>query len=82
MNTVLQVLLLIAGTLAGAAIGGVLAFYGTFYGCVFIDYLRGKSGGDGILTIGWLFLIVTVPTGAFLGGKAAFWMIGSYLIRE
>jgi hypothetical protein len=58
----------ILAAVAGALLGGILACFGTYYGCVLIDLLRGASGGDGIVTVGCLFLIVTVPLGAIVGG--------------
>ena len=51
----------------GAAVGVIVASYGTYYACVLVDKIRGASGGDGIVTIGWLFLILTAPIGGVVG---------------
>ncbi len=63
MNAAAQVL---AGIL-GAAAGMIAACFGTYYACVLIDTIRGATGGNGLLTIGWLFLVVTVPIGGLVG---------------
>ena len=39
----------------------------TYYGCVLIDYINGRSGGDGMVNVGWIFWIGTVPVGALTG---------------
>lgn len=56
--------LMVAGAVAGAA----AAFYATFYACVLIDSIRGAGGGNGIVTVGWLFCFLTVPAGLYCGG--------------
>ena len=57
--------------LAGAVTGAVAAFYGTGLFCVLVDRVRGAGPGDGLVTVGWLFCVVTVPYGFYLGGYAA-----------
>ena len=39
----------------------------TYYGCVLLDYINEKSGGDGMVNVGWIFWIGTVPVGALIG---------------
>lgn len=63
MFRMFQVLTCVVAMGIGAAIGAVAVFFGTFYACVFIDWLRGAGGGNGIVTVGWLFCFFTVPAG-------------------
>ena len=51
----------------GFIAGTVFSAYGTYYTCVLIDAARGTEGGDGLVTVGWLFLVVTVPVGGVIG---------------
>ena len=67
MLTLLSLMITVVVMLLGAALGAVVAIAGTYYGCVFYDWLRGESGGNGILTLAWVFLMVTVPVGFFYG---------------
>jgi hypothetical protein len=46
----------------------------TYYGCVLIDYINGRSGGDGLVNVGWIFWIGTVPVGALTGLAAALYL--------
>jgi hypothetical protein len=46
----------------------------TYYGCVLIDYINGRSGGDGMVNVGWIFWIGTVPVGALTGLAAALYL--------
>ena len=55
-------------------IGVVLAMLATYYGCVLLDYINGRSGGDGMVNVGWIFWIGTVPVGAFTGLTAALYL--------
>ncbi|NLX97926.1 MAG: hypothetical protein GXY83_17325 [Rhodopirellula sp.] len=57
---------ILAGIL-GAAAGMIAACFATYYTCVLIDRIRGATGGNGLLTIGWLFLVVTAPMGGLVG---------------
>jgi hypothetical protein len=46
----------------------------TYYGCVLIDYINGRSGGDGMVNVGWIFWIGTVPVGALTGLVVALYL--------
>lgn len=62
--------------LAGAILGAIVAFYVTLYSCVLIDSIQDNGGGDGFVTIGWLFCIITVPLGFVFGGFVFLWLTG------
>ena len=51
----------------GVAVGALVASYGTYYACVLVDAVRREGGGNGLVTIGWLFLVLTVPIGGVVG---------------
>ena len=55
-------------------VGIVLAMLATYYVCVLIDYINGRSGGDGLVNVGWIFWIGTVPVGALTGLAAALYL--------
>ncbi len=38
-------------------------------------YADNNSGGNGLVSVGWIFLLVTAPAGVVLGG-----IIGSFLL--
>ena len=62
--------------LTGAIIGAIAAFYVTFYLCVLVDWIQNNGGGDGFVTVGWLFCIFTVPCGFVVGGYIFLWLSG------
>lgn len=68
MRIVLTLLIRGGAIVAGGAIGAVAAFFATYYACVLIDLARGASGGNGVVTVGWLFCFITVPAGLICGG--------------
>ena len=51
----------------GMALGGAISLFGTYYACVAIDAVQKNPPGSGHSTIGWLFLLFTVPVGLVLG---------------
>lgn len=61
-----------AAIISGAMAGAVAAFFATGYSCVFVDWLRDARGGNGIVTVGWLFCFFTVPMGFYYGGCLGF----------
>ena len=66
--------------LAGAALGLLVGTVGVYYGCVLIDFVRypdGVPAGGGFVSIGWLFVLITAPAGAVMGGAAGLlaWII-------
>jgi hypothetical protein len=46
----------------------------TYYGSVLIDYINGKSGGYGMVNVGWIFWLATVPVGALTGLVTALYL--------
>jgi hypothetical protein len=70
----LRILACIVWSILLVPVGSVLAMLGTYYGCVLIDYINGRSGGDGMVNVGWIFWIGTVPVGAFTGLTAALYL--------
>lgn len=74
MADVLRTILVAAAMLLGMAAGIIGAFFATFYTCVLVDRVRGASGGNGVVTVGWLFCFVTIPIGACVG-IAIVWFI-------
>jgi len=68
----MKILLRILLTFVGAGVGLVLAGLATFYGCVLIDKVQGNGPGSGYGSVGWIFLFLTLPAGALVGGGAAF----------
>jgi len=69
MLSLLKHLIFSVIVLAGAALGALLGFYGMFYACSLVDSIFGQDGGGGFVAAGWLFLVVSVPLGAYLGGQ-------------
>ncbi len=68
MRATLICLLVIVATGVGAIAGALVAFYGTYFGCVLIDAVNGvQGGGNSAMTVGWVFLLFTIPFGAFFG---------------
>ena len=63
----MRVLACIIWSILLVPVGIVLAMLATYYGCVLIDYINGRSGGDGMVNVGWIFWIGTVPIGALTG---------------
>jgi hypothetical protein len=68
MGDVLKILFLGAAIIVGAVGGAIGAFFATAFACGLVDWVRGAGGGDGIVTVGWLFCLITVPIGFFYGG--------------
>ncbi len=64
--TLFVILLVLAiGLIAGA----VLGFYGTFYLCTVYDsYYPPSSSGGGMGVIGWIYILISIPIGAMIGG--------------
>ena len=46
----------------------------TYYGCVLLDYMNGISEGGGMVNVGWIFCIGTVPIGALTGLAAGVYL--------
>jgi hypothetical protein len=76
----MTVLSLVLAGVVGAALGAIAACFGTYYGCVLIDIFRGAKGGNGLVTIGWLFLVLTVPVGG-IAGAIAFIVLARFLLQ-
>ena len=63
---------LFVGTLAGGAAGGWVGSVGWIEFCLYVDRVRDVPGGDGLMTVGWLYWLVTIPLGIGLGLAGGF----------
>ena len=84
MDKTLRILIMIAIIIVGLVIGGVLGFFGLFWICEYLDAqdaARASQGG-GYVAVGWIFLFITIPLGALLGGLSAFFGCKSILLKK
>ncbi len=80
MPTLLKHLCFVAIVLLGAALGTLVGIYGLLHGCILLDAMLGNGGGEGFVTVGWMFLLVTVPLGGYVGGQLS-QNIARYLLK-
>ena len=71
MFVILRVLLTVVSALIGVVAGGLLGFFGPFYFCVVVDWLRDAGPGNSIGGGMWVLCFFTVPWGAFAFGTRA-----------
>ena len=55
------------GGMLGAVAGGLFGLFGLIWFVQTIDWMTGATGGDALMTIGWIFCFYTVPLGALFG---------------
>ncbi|PKA99766.1 hypothetical protein B0O79_3485 [Flavobacteriaceae bacterium MAR_2009_75] len=74
IDEILKISIKIAIICVGLVVVGMLGFFGLFWTCEYLDAqdTARASQGRGYVAVGWIFLFVTIPFGALLGGLSAF----------
>ena len=68
----MKLIALILAMFIGGALGVLTGFYIPLIACGIFDYFTKPEPGGGVMNVGWLICILTVPIGAIAGGSFGF----------
>lgn len=82
MYPILKLAICGVAAILGAATGAVIAFLGTVYSFMFIDWLSDNHGADAYFCLAGFACFGSVPVGVYLGGWSALYLTALTLVRR